>query len=107
MISIDDFSKIELKVGTVLDSVEVEGSEKLIKLTVDLGEENPRTILTGVKAWYEPEFFQGKQFIFISNLEPRIMMGIESCGMIMAVDSEDGPIFLTLPKEVSPGSKVH
>lgn len=106
MITIDDFSKIEIKVGTVQDAVEVEGSEKLIKLTVDLGEEDPRTILTGVKQWYQPDFFKDKQFFFLSNLEPKKMMGVESCGMIMAVDSEDGPVFLTVDKNLTPGSKI-
>lgn len=106
MITIDEFSKVELKVGTVLEAEEVEGSEKLIKLQVDLDEERPRQILAGVKQWYSPEDFKGKQVIVLANLESRIMMGLESQGMMLAADSEEGPVFLTTPKQVSPGTKV-
>lgn len=106
MISIDEFSKLELKVGTVLEAEEVEDSEKLIRLKVDLGEEEPRHILAGVKKWYKPEDFVGKQIVVVANLEPRKMMGLESQGMMLAADSEDGPIFLTVPKQVPPGTKI-
>lgn len=106
MISVDDFLKVELKVGTVLEAEEVEGSEKLIKLKVDLGEEEPRQVLAGVKQWYSPDDFKGKQVVVVANLEPRMMMGLESQGMMLAADSEDGPIFLAPPKHVSPGTKV-
>lgn len=105
MITIDDFTKIELKVGTVLEALEIEGSDKLLKLQVDLGEEKPRQILSGIKKWYKPEKLIGKQFVFITNLEPRIMMGLESQGMIMAV-GVDKPIMLKPSSKVSPGSKV-
>lgn len=106
MISFDDFSKVELKVGIVLEAEEVEGSEKLIKLKVDLGEGEPRQILAGVKHWYKPDDFIGKQVVVIANLEPKIMMGLESQGMMLAADTEDGPVFLTVPKKVPPGTKV-
>lgn len=106
MISIDDFAKLELKVGTILEAEEVEGSEKLIKLMVDLGEEKPRQILAGVKQWYKPEEFVGKQVVIVANLEPRMMMGLESQGMMLAADSDDGSIFLTTPKPVPPGTKI-
>lgn len=111
MISFDDFAKIELKVGTVLEAEDVEGAEKLIKLKIDLGEDpsigsGPRQILVGVKQWYKPKDFVGKQVIIVANLEPRIMMGLESQGMMLAADSEDGPVFLTVPKKVPPGTKI-
>lgn len=64
---------------------------------MDLGEENPRQILAGVKQWYSPEDFIGKQVVVVANLEPRMMMGIESEGMMLAADSDDGPVFLTVP----------
>lgn len=105
-ITIDDFSKIELKVGTILEAEDVEGAEKLLKLKVDLGEENPRQILAGIKKWYTPEDLIGKQVVVVANLEPRMMMGLESQGMMLAADSEDGPVFLTAPKQVSPGSTI-
>ncbi len=106
MISFEDFSKLELKIGTILEAEEVEGSEKLIKLMVDLGEEIPRQILAGIKKWYKAKSLIGKQVVVVVNLEPRTMMGIESQGMMLAADSQDGPVFLTVPKEVSPGTKV-
>lgn len=106
MIKYDDFAKVELKVGTVLEAEEVEESEKLIKLKVDLGEENPRQILAGVKQWYKSEDLTGKQVVVVVNLESRTMMGLESQGMLLAADAEDGPVFLTTFKEVLPGSKI-
>lgn len=106
MISFDDFAKLELKVGTVLEAENVENSEKLIKLKVDLGEEEPRQILAGVKQWYKPEDFIGKQVVVVANLEPRIMMGLESQGMMLAADSDEGPVFLTIPKQVPAGTKI-
>lgn len=106
MITFEDFSRIELKVGTVLEAEEVEGSEKLIKLKVDLREEMPRQILAGVKQWYKQEDLVGKQVVVVANLEPRMMMGLESQGMMLAADSEDGPVFLTVSKEVPPGTKI-
>lgn len=93
MVTIDDFAKLEFKVGTVL---EVE----------DIGEENPRQVLSGIKQWYAPEDLIGKQFVFIANLEPRIMMGLESQGMVMATDSDEGPVLLIPEKQVPPGSKI-
>ena len=105
MITIDDFAKVEFKVGVVVDCEELEGSEKLLKLTVDLGEENPRTVLSGIKQWYKPEDLKGKQFIFVANLEPRKMMGIESQGMILAADGEK-PVPLVPSEQVPAGTKI-
>lgn len=106
MITFEDFSKIELKIGTILEAEEVEESEKLIKCIVDLGEEKPRQILAGVKEWYKAEDLIGKQVVVAANLEPKMMMDLESQGMMLAADSEDGPVFLTVPKEVSPGTSI-
>lgn len=106
MININDFLKVELKVGTVLEAEDLEESEKLLKLKVDLGEENPRQILAGVKQWYKPEDLVGKQVIVVTNLEPREMLGLESQGMMLAADSADCPIFLTTPTNVPPGTKI-
>lgn len=105
-ISFDDFSKVELKVGTVLEAEEVDGSEKLIKLKVDLGEDSSRQILAGVKQWYKPADFIGKQVVIVANLEPRTIMGLKSQGMMLAADTKDGPVFLAVPKKVPPGTKV-
>ena len=105
-ISIDEFLRTKLKVGTVLNAEVVENSDKLLKLEIDLGEEKPRQILAGIKEFYSPEDFIGNQVVVVSNLEPRVMRGLESQGMMLAADSTDGPIFLTVPKKVSAGTKI-
>jgi len=105
MATIDDFGKLEFKVGTVLEASDIEGSERLLKLMVDLGEEKPRQILSGIKQWYAPEDLVDKQFVFIANLEPRMMMGLESQGMILAADGEK-PVPLIPQERVPSGSKI-
>ncbi len=105
MATIDDFAKLEIKVGTVLEAAEIEGSERLLKLIVDLGEESPRQILSGIKQWYAPEDLVDRQFVFIANLEPRMMMGLESQGMILAADGEK-PIPLIPSEKVPSGSRI-
>lgn len=109
MITIDDFSKLEFKVGTVLEASEVEGSERLLKLIVDIGEDSPagetRQILSGIKQWYSPEDLINKQFVFITNLEPRMMMGLESNGMLLCAGDEK-PIPLVMQEQVPNGSRI-
>jgi tryptophanyl-tRNA synthetase len=95
-VSIEDFARINLTVGHVLEARNKEGSEKLIRLLVNIGEDKPRVIFTGVRGFgYTPEDFAGKQFFFITNLAPRKMLDEESQGMILAVDGKDKPIFLS------------
>lgn len=96
-ITIDEFNRVEQRVGIVTEASNVEKSEKLIRLTVDFGAKvGERTIFTGVRPFgYTPDFFQGKQFLFIINLAPRKMMNEESQGMILAVDGENKPIFIS------------
>jgi methionyl-tRNA synthetase len=106
-LTIDEFAKLEARIGVVLSAEAVEGSEKLIKFTLDFGEEKPRQILSGIRAWYEPETLIGKKMLFVINLAPRMMMGLESQGMLMAVDGLDGePVFLVPDREVPAGSRV-
>lgn len=104
-ITIDDFAKLDLRVGTVINCEEKEGSEKLLRLTVDFGEEGTRNIFSGIKQWYAPEDLKGKQFIFIINLEPRKMMGEFSEGMLLAADGEK-PEPLKPSNEVPPGTTI-
>lgn len=106
MMTIEDFLKVELRVGIVLEVEDVEESEKLLKLKVDLGEEEPRQILAGVKQWYKPKDFVGKQVVVVANLEPRIMMGLESQGMLLAADADGSPVFLKPSKKVPAGTKI-
>ncbi len=108
MITIDEFEKIEMRVGMVTEASEVEGSAKLIKLKVRVsvgGDEI--TVFTGVKRWYSAEFFTGKKFIFLVNLEYKKIMESESQGMILAAEHEDGkPIFLVPEGEIRVGARV-
>ncbi len=107
MITIDDFAKVELRVGLVTEAVNKEGSEKLLRLTVNISEETPRIIFTGVRTFgYTPEDFLNKKFLFVTNLEYRKMMDEESQGMILAVDSSEGkPVFVEVPN-LPVGTKV-
>jgi len=98
VINFEDFSKIDIRMGTVISAEELEGSEKLIKMQVDFGEMGERQILAGIKAWYKPQELKGRQFPFVINIEPRKMMGLESQAMVLAVDSED-KVTLLLPEE--------
>ena len=106
-ISIDEFARVEMRVGKVLEATNKEGSEKLIRLVVDVAEEKPRIIFTAVRPFgYTPDYFTGKQFFFITNLAPRKMMDEYSQGMIMAVDGIDGkPQFLSADG-MPPGAKI-
>jgi methionyl-tRNA synthetase len=100
-IQYDEFSKLDLRVGTVVECVEKEGSEKLLRLTVDFGSEGTRNILSGIKQWYKPEDLKGKQYIFVFNLAPRKMMGEESEGMILAADGKKPNLIKPKSKSVS------
>lgn len=111
MINFNDFQKIEIKVGTILSADKIEGSEKLLKLSVDFGEEKPRQVISGIaKTFTAPEKLIGKQFLFVTNLEPRQIMGLESQAMILAtrkVKKTGEEIILMKPtKKVSNGSKL-
>ena len=111
--TIDEFKQSELRIGKVLAAEPVEGSEKLLKLQIDLGETNeegvstPRQILSGIAKAYAPEDLVGKQVVIIANLDPRMMMGLESRGMLLAASDADGkPVILTIAGEVAPGTRV-
>lgn len=87
--TIDDFQKVELRLGTVISANIVEGADKLYLLKVDFGEERPRQILSGIRQFVQPEDLTGKQFPFVTNLAPRTLRGHESQGMILAGSHED------------------
>ncbi len=106
LISIDDFVKIEIRVGEVKSVEIVEGADKLYKLSVDLGEDNERQILSGIREMVQVEDLLGKQFPFITNLEPRKIRGLESQGMILA-GGEEGEFALFNPtKKLKNGTKL-
>ncbi len=104
-INYDEFKKVELRVAKVLEAERVEGSDKLLKLKVDLGAEQ-RQIIAGIGIVYDPAILPGRQIIIVANLEYRKLMGLESQGMLLAADSLDGPILLCPDKEASPGNVI-
>lgn len=104
-INYDDFSKVDLRVGTVLEAENVPKSKKLLKLIVDIGIEK-RQIVAGIAQYYKPEDLKGKQVIIVVNLEPAKIMNVESQGMILAASIDDKLAFLGPCKEIEPGAKI-
>jgi len=104
-ITIEDFIKVDLRIGKIIDAEEVEDSRKMLKLLVDIGEEK-RTIYAGVKKSYSPEDLLNKLVIVIINLKPREMKFGTSDGMMLATQNNDEIIILQPEKDVMPGSKV-
>jgi len=104
-ISIEDFDKVELKIGKIMAAERVEKSDKLIKLKVDIGEE--RQVVAGIGKAYDPEYLVGKEIVVVANLKPAKLMGVESRGMLLAASDENGkPSILILDREVKPGTRV-
>lgn len=108
LIEIDDFVKVDLRAGTVLEAEKIIKSKKLLKLKVDLGEENPRQILAGIAEHYEPGNLINKKVVVVANLKPRKMMGIESQGMVCAasIGENSKPILATFDEDVPNGAKL-
>lgn len=107
-ITIEDFSKIEVKVGTILSAERVPETEKLLKLMVDVGEDAPRQIVSGIAMYVdEPESLIGRQLSFVTNLAPRTIKGLESNGMLFAAGAGDTFAFMVPDRRVPPGTGTH
>lgn len=106
-ISIDDFAKVEVRVGTVLSAERVPETDKLLRLIVDLGEAEPRQIVSGIATYTEPEALVGRQLCFVANLAPRKIKGLESNGMLFAVGEGEKFAFVTPDRPVPPGTSAH
>lgn len=104
-ISLEDFKKLDLRVGRIISAQRIEGSKKLMKLIVDIGDEE-RQIVAGVAESYTPEELNGKLVVVLANLKPAKLMGVESRGMVLAADVDGRPVLLTPEKDVKPGEKV-
>jgi tRNA-binding protein len=107
LIDINEFTKVDLRVGVVKHAERVPGSKKLIRLIVDLGIEE-RQILAGLAEFYDPNQLIGKYVIVVANLKPKKMMGLESQGMILAAGCgpDEKPVILTTLEPVKPGTKI-
>jgi methionyl-tRNA synthetase len=105
-ITIDDFKKIDLRIGRVIEAEKVPKSEKLIKLQVEIGNER-RQVVAGIAQHYKPEDLIGKLIVVVANLQPAKLMGQESQGMILAASNESGTLTLVgVQSEISTGSTV-
>ena len=104
-ITFDQFQQLDLRSAKILKAEKIEGADKLLLLDIDLGEEK-RQLVAGIAQDYSPDELVGKTIIIIANLEPREIKGYVSQGMLLAVDSPEGPVLLVPEGEVSPGSKV-
>ena len=107
-IDFKDFAKVEFKIGEIKEAEEIKESEKLLKLSVDLGEDKLRRVFAGIKKWYSAEDLIGKKTVFVTNIVPRKIMGEESEAMIFGAEdeSEENMSLLLLDKDLPNGSKV-
>lgn len=105
MINIDDVKKVEIKIGKILSAEKVPDTDKLLKLSVDLGEEQPRQIVSGIAFYFpDPQALVGKSTTFITNLEPRMIKGLESNGMLFAMSTETSFALLIPNNDLPPGT---
>jgi methionine--tRNA ligase beta chain len=105
MITFEDFKKLDIRIGKVLFAEKVAGTDKLLRMEIDFGEEK-RQIVAGIAESYQPEQMTGREVPVLMNLEPRKIRGIESQGMILAVVSEGKPVLMHPDQEVAPGSII-
>lgn len=105
MITFDDFKRLDIRIGKIIFSEKVTGTDKLLKLEVDFGSEK-RQIVAGIAESYEAALLIGKEIPVLMNLEPRSIRGIESQGMILAIDVDGKPVLMHPDKEVPPGSII-
>lgn len=105
MITYEDFKKIEIRAGKIISAEKIPDTDKLIKFSVDFGEEKPRQIVSGIALYFsEPTQLVGKTCMFVTNLEPRIIRGHESNGMLFAVSSDTAFSLLEPSPGISPGT---
>jgi methionyl-tRNA synthetase len=107
-IDITDFTKVDLRVGEVLSAERIPKADKLLLLTVDIGEEKPRQILAGIAQYYEPEQLLRRKIAVVANLKPRKLRGYESQGMLLAasVGDEGKPVIATFTEDVPNGARL-
>ncbi len=104
----DDFAKLELRVGQVIAVEKVDGSDKLVKLSVDIGEEAPRTLVAGIGKTYTTDQLTGRKIIVLCNLEPKSLKGIESQGMLLAAgETADDLALLSTSHDMPVGTRIY
>jgi methionyl-tRNA synthetase len=108
MISYDEFAKVEIRAGKILAAEKIPDTDKLLKLSVDFAEPTPRQIVSGISLYFpDPQTLVGKTAMFVTNLEPRVIRGYESNGMLFAVSTAEGAFSLLEPNStIPPGTKA-
>jgi methionyl-tRNA synthetase len=107
VITIDDFGKVDLRVGIVKSATAVKGADKLLHLLVDIGEPEPRSIVAGIAQAYQPDQLVGRKVVIVANLQPRKLRGLESRGMIVAASLEGGsPVLAGFLEDVPVGARL-
>jgi methionyl-tRNA synthetase len=104
-VDISEFARLDLRTGTVLEAVDVEGSDKLVLMRIDIGGEI-RQIVAGIRATYSPESLKGKKVVVLANLKKALIRGVESHGMILAADTPEGALLLRPESETDNGVRV-
>lgn len=105
MISFEEFKKLDIRVGKILKAEPIAGADKLLQMEVDVGSEQ-RQIVAGIAEHYAPDSLIGREIVVLVNLEPRVLKGMESQGMLLAADDSGAPVLLSPDREVPPGSIV-
>jgi methionyl-tRNA synthetase len=105
-ISVDEFRKVDLRTAKIIDAYPIEKSNKLMKLKIDIGEEEPRTLVAGIKEYFKPEELIGKTIIVVANLQKAKLMNVESNGMLLAAKDGTNLKLLTVDGDIKPGSKI-
>ena len=107
VITIDEFARVEMRVGTVVTAERIPKADRLLKLEVEIGEPSLRQILAGIAAYYTPEELVGKRIVVVANLQPRQLRGLTSNGMLLAASAEgDRPVLVTVTEDVPNGARL-
>lgn len=105
MINLNKFKELNLRIAKILKAERIKGSEKLLVLDIDLGDEK-RQLVAGIANFYSPEDLIDKEIVVVANLEPKVLMGTESQGMLLAADVDGRPVLLRPEEEVPPGTTI-
>lgn len=112
MISFEEFKRLDLRVAKVISAERVEGSEKLVKLVLDCGDKDEADLpagrqgVAGIGKQYSPDELVGRHIVIVANLEPRMLVGVESQGMLLAADDDEGPVLLRPDRDVATGTII-
>jgi methionyl-tRNA synthetase len=105
-ITIDDFARVDLRIGTIRDAKPHPNADRLLVLTVDVGEAAPRQLVAGIRAAYDIRSLPGQQVVVVANLKPATLRGVESQGMVLAASDPDGLAVVAPGRRFAPGTKV-